>query len=252
MTDFRDVAKELAPRGGWLRDNTSQAYLGALGGTVSDSLALWREGVKARFASTCPADALVHLGDTRQIERAPRETEEAYRVRLRRAFEIHALRGTPGAWAELLAPLGVDADTVYPWNWYEILLGTWWSTLWPAVDSRSGPWGGPHEADDGTTCDEGALCDISGIVDSEVHWIRRQVRRWKWAGAYPVAIWIALGGVYTDIGLTADSGILCDDGPFERAILRLGNVWDQETELFGEPPLKADQPGLYADQGFLE
>jgi len=240
MADFRTVARELAPRGGWLRDPASQAWLGALGGAVSTSQALWRETVKARFASTAPEDALVLIGDTRQIERAPREEAAAYRARLQRCFEIHEKRGTDDAYREALLPLGVAGEDVRPFSWCDVHLGAWWSTVWITVDSRSGPWTSAPLADDGNAADDGTLCDITGLIDTEIHWLRRQIRKWKWAGAFPVAIWVVLSGVYTDLGLIADSGVQADDGPFQSTIIRLGNLWDQEASIYGYPPVKCD------------
>jgi hypothetical protein len=239
MADFRDVARELAPRGGWLRDPASQAWLGAMGGAVSASQALWRETVKARFASTAPEDALVLIGDTRQIERAPRETAAAYRLRLARCFEWHSERTTKDGYRNVLEALGVDPDDCHVWNDYEGGLGQWWSEVWIVADSTAGPWGMPNELDAGLTLDSGLVLDMSGITHDEIAWIRRQFRKVKWAGAYPVAIFAVLEGQALDMGLTLDSGLLLDVDTTV-AVIPIGHVWDQETLLWGTPPAVLD------------
>ena len=252
MTDFRDRAEALAPLGGWLSDPASKAWLRAQGGAVSDTLALWKAGVKQRYASTCGEDNLPNVGDSRQLEQAPGETAAAYRLRLVRAFEIHTDRTTPRAYKHVLEPLGVDPADVYVWAHYEAGIGLWHSQTRVVVDSRSGPFTTAPIADDDILCDSGVLCDITGLVADMVAYIRRNVRKTKWAGAYPVGIWIVLSGdAWADMGLTADSGVLCDSGPFERAIMPLGRVWDQEEMLWGEPPIKCDM-GVTTDWSFYE
>lgn len=246
MADFRDVARELAPRGGWLRDPASQAWLGAMGGAVSASQALWRETVKARFASTAPEDALVLIGDTRQIERAPRETAAAYRLRLARCFEIHTERTTPDAYRNALEPLGVAEADVFVYSHFEVAIGLHWSTVWIVVDSTAGPW---TEAlwDDGGSWDDGGVWDLDGLQDIEVHWLRRTIRKWKWAGAYPVAIWVwTSGDVWDDGGLWDDGGVWTDDAGITTPIL-LGHLWDEQETLYGGEPDKWDDGGVWDD-----
>jgi len=253
MADFRDVARELAPRGGWLRDAASQAWLGAMGGAVSTSQVLWRETVKARFASTAPEDALVLIGDTRQIERAPRETAAAYRARLQRCFELHTERTTPDAYRNALEPLGVEAAQVAVWSDYQDSIlpavpGTpaWWSRVTVVIDARTGPWTAPVW-DAGAVWSEDEVWGIGGMIPTEVAWLRRTIRRWKWAGAFPLAIVIIFGGdVWGLETVWSDSAVWSDD-PAEVAVLPLGRVWGFNEAVYGAPPDQWTESEVWRD-----
>ena len=247
MTDFRHVARELAPRGGWLRDDTSQAWLSGLGGAVSTSLGLWRESVKARFASTAPADALVVIGDTRQLERAPLELEADHRVRLTRAFEIHALGGTKGIYPELLSVLGVSAANVIAWDDWEASgipapPGTdpWWSRAWVVVNSSAGPWTGPLWYDDGSDLwgdSDGGIWAVDGLTIDELQWLRREVRKRKWAGAPLIAMFVILAGDVWGDGSTWSDPIpdAWSDAGGDVVVLQFAHVWGGEEAFYGAP-----------------
>lgn len=248
--DYRDFARKLAPRGLWLRDAVSQSYLGGIGGFVEGNIGIWRETAKMRFALHAPDDALPMIGDARQLERAPRETVEAYRARLRRSFEIHGDRTSPDAYRHALEPLGVAPTDVFPWSWFEAGIGAWWSTVWIVVDATGGtPWGPAYECDAGLFCDTGILCDVSGLNVDEVGFLRRTIRRWKLASAFPVGLWIVLSGQCCDMGLFCDAGLECDDGDDATAIIPLGKVTEQENLLWGAGPPLCDS-GLFCDGVF--
>jgi hypothetical protein len=245
---FRETAQELAPRGLFLRDATSQAYLEALGGAVADTTTLVREGVWARWARTAPDDALVLIGDTRQIEQAPGETKTAYRRRLTEAWEIHQARGTKTAYKNVLEPLGVDPTLVFVWNHYETGVGNWWSNVYVVVDMTLGdPW--TVDLWDDGTWDDGGVWDFDGLLATQVTYIRRTIRKWKWAGAFPVAIWVWLSGDVWDAGDTWDSGVWADAGV--ALPILLGHVWDESELIYGEPPEKWDDGSTW-EEAFLE
>ena len=245
-----NFANGYAPRG-WLDDPTSQAYLAAHGAACLEGFAVWRDTVKVRYASTAPEDALVWIGEARQLERGPTEATADYRLRLARCFEIHEDRTTKDAYRHALEPLGVDPADVYVWNHYEAGVGIHWSTVWIVVDSTAGPWTASPECDDGLTLDAGLVFDISGLTTNMLTYLRRFIRRHKWTGAYPVAIWVVLSGQCFDMGLSADGGLVCDDGTNDTAIIPLGRVWDQETLFWDAAPLKCDG-GATLDNAFFD
>lgn len=248
---FRQFAQQLAPRG-WLDDATSQAYLGAHGDAVSTTLALWVDGVKVRFASTAPEDALPWIGDMRQLERAPRETTDEYRDRLQRCFEIHSERATKNAYRHALEPVNVDPAAVTVWSHYEVGVGEWWSEPSVIVDTRETPWELDMWDGVGAEWDDGGVWDLNGLLWNEVHFFRRMIRRWKWAGDYPVAIWAWLSGEIWDEGSVWDEfdDVWGDVVGVALPIL-LGYTWDQGEWLYGDLPETWDD-GSEWEQAFPE
>lgn len=247
---YRRRARALAPRG-WLDDATSGTYLGAHGAEVGRTFNLWRESVKARYASTAPEDGLYRVGEQRQIERAPEETATAYRARLLRSFEIHSERTTDDGYRNALEPIGVNPAVVHVWNHYEVGVGVHWSLVYIMIDSRDGPFGPAPECDDSEVCDSGILCDVSGLTVNMLTYVRRTIRRYKWAGAYPVGIWIILAGQCCDMSLLCDSSIECDSGTNDTAIIPLGKVTEQENIYWNAGPAKCDG-GVTCDNVFYE
>jgi hypothetical protein len=242
MADFRDRAEALAPLGGWLRDDASKAWLRAQGGAVSDTLALWKAGVKQRYASTCGEDALPLLGDSRQISQAPGETTASHRARLRRAFEIHTDRTTKMAYKHIFEALGFDPAQVTVWSdWEDSLLPAtpgddpWWSRVTVVVDARTGPWSAPVWTDDAVWT-ETEVWGIEGATQAQIQWLRQQIRKTKWAGAYPLAVVFIFGGdVWGLETVWSDSAVWSED-PASVAVLPLGHVWGFNEAVYGAPP----------------
>lgn len=240
---FRETAQELAPRGLFLRDRVSQAYLEALGGAVADTTALVRDGVLARWARTAPDDALALIGDTRQIEQAPGETKTAYRARLADAWDIHSDRGTKDAYRNVLEPLGVDPANVVVWdNWEDDGIppppgdDPWWSRVWIVVDSSPGPWSSPVWVDPATWSDD-EVWGVGDMTVAEIKYIRRLFRKWKWAGAFPTALYLHFGGaMWGDFAAWDEAGHLTWlDTPADVAVIPLAHVWDFNAAIYGAP-----------------
>lgn len=249
---FRDTAPRYAPRGLWLRDDTSRDYLASLGGAVADSLELYRHAVEVRYARTAPDDALPLIGDSRQLERAPGESEADYRLRLPRAFEIHGDRTLADGYRHALEPLGVEPDTVTVYSEHEVGEHDWYSEAFGFVDATGvdapwtlGVWDGV-----GDEWDDGGLWDVDGLTVAQLAFARRMIRRHKWAGAYParLVVW------FTGTLWTPGGAVTWDPAAWHLAgdaiPILLGHTWDEGLEYDGVQDLWDD--GGQWDDNFPE
>jgi hypothetical protein len=82
-----------APR--WLRQGFGEPWLRGIGDAKDEVEVALKDAVKARFPSVCPVDALSRLGGERGIERGPRDTTDAYRARVKGAWDAWEWAGTP-------------------------------------------------------------------------------------------------------------------------------------------------------------
>jgi hypothetical protein len=79
----------------WMKDPGGLAW-SAAHGQFNDELVLrWKQAVAASFPMDCPADALPYLGSEIGIPRSPADSDDDYRVKLRRAWELWPFAGTP-------------------------------------------------------------------------------------------------------------------------------------------------------------
>jgi hypothetical protein len=234
-----NFANGYAPRG-WLDDPTSEAYLAAHGAAALETFGLWRETVKARYASTAPEDALVWIGEARQLARAPAEVTADYRLRLARSFEIHEDRTTKDAYRHALEPLGVDPANVVVWNDHEdtFLPATvpdvqWWSRVIVIVDCRSGPWTAPLWSGSAVWSDE-EVWGIEGMTQIELAFLRSHIRRWKWAGAFP----LGMAFIFDTFDLATEWKALTWVGaPInDVAVMPLGRVWGWNEAVYLSAP----------------
>jgi Phage tail protein (Tail_P2_I) len=92
-----------------LSDTHSQVFLGALGREKDAVLKAVTDAMMCWYVETCPADALVYHGQDRLLPRFPGETLGAYRARLRAAWQIWALAGTPAGIKLVLGQAGWSA-----------------------------------------------------------------------------------------------------------------------------------------------
>ena len=235
---FRDTAPRYAPRGVWLRDDTTRDYLSSLGGAVADSLELYRHAVEVRYARTAPDDALPLIGDNRQLPQAPGETDDDYRLRLPRAFEIHGDRTLADAYRHALEPLGVDPGRVTVYGETEVAEHDWYSEVFVFVDSTGGPWTLGVWDGVGDEWDDGGLWDVDGLTVDQVAFARRHIRKHKWAGAYPARLFATLSGAVWTPGDPWDPAAWHVAGT---AIpILLGHTWDEDLEYSGVQDLWDD------------
>lgn len=81
-TDFTSWYRQLGAAIPWLYGNTNGANEGkSLGALLDNQRILLRDGVKSRFPSYAPADALPHIGGDRQLIQGPNETNDSFITR---------------------------------------------------------------------------------------------------------------------------------------------------------------------------
>ncbi len=92
MPNYRTAQK--STKISWLRDVTSQAWLGEFGGIKDALVARLRAAVTARFPELAPPDALAAIGDERGILRSQADTDAKYGTRLREAWQTWQFAGS--------------------------------------------------------------------------------------------------------------------------------------------------------------
>lgn len=208
---FRNALLESAPS--WLRGPVSDAFLGAIG-TMLDGWAEWGwYAVRARYPEEAPPDALGYIGNDRNLERGPAQTDPGYAAQLRRAFDTWRVAGNAGTVLRQLAayftgiatpPLRAVSDgaiwheyaygppeavtkTVVGTNWdWDGYAGTRWWRGWVILDSTDGPWAIDEWSDDEFWGDGGTWGTTASY--EEVISILRIVRKWKPAHVHNVYV----------------------------------------------------------------
>lgn len=175
---LRDSILKIAVK--WLQGGNNGKLLYTIG-LANDAVIAWAQnGVRARWPSTAPSDALGHIGNDRVIERGPSQVDDGYRAQLRQACDTWRLAGAaatilrqlrayfaPGngppmrvvsdrnVWHEIDQTSGVVTRTkVSPANWiWDSFHGTRWRRGWVIIDARSfitiDLWGDPGDWGDG-------------------------------------------------------------------------------------------------------
>lgn len=199
-----------------LKGPVGQAWQGAHGRFNDALVSLWKAGVTAGFPDECPADALPLLGAEIGIPRSPADTDDTYRAKLRRAWELWPFAGTPlGLLLALEAAgyaagqvvivqqeahaFGLDTDTTKAPGErlvkYALIGGRWTFTssavLWNRFavlfpDSTNLPTGWASAAEPPTTLTTPSLDEVNGLI--------RLINKWKRSAAIFMGIEIAVDG----------------------------------------------------------
>lgn len=244
---------DLAPP--WLqRTPEERATLEALGVSKNELRDRLKQGVKARFASTCPDDALAEVGaDAGGLEQAPGETEAAFRLRLAAPWSFWPTAGTETGIATAMAATGVPAASI------EVLGArsghfhydsTHWSMVWVLVDGTdpdgvnwsvdydwgAAPFGAPGPR--WPTWGDGGLWGML-TTDGEAiaGYLRRCLRKFRSGFEFPAWLWIAVNdgtGTTPPDTLWGCSGTWGDGGDWTdtscaRVRVLVGNTWGQEA-----------------------
>ncbi len=108
----------------WLTGGpNAQKYWAAIGSVFDDQVANLKAAVKCRFPTLAPSDALGFLGDERQLDRGPQETDPGYALRVRGAWETCPRAGTPAGLLLALYYGGFPGAVVVQQNGYAFELG---------------------------------------------------------------------------------------------------------------------------------
>ena len=166
-----------------LAGESGQAYAGVLGREKDAQLERAKDAVRARFPSRAPADALPLLGLNVQLERGPDEPEDAYRARLRDAFNAWRWAGTrKGILEYALAPAGFEnAALITNRQWTPAPPDgqtAKWARFW-AVIAEPHPWeptyiDGTWTVEADTTSTIGSTATLNDVMR-----VRRLLQAWK-------------------------------------------------------------------------
>lgn len=138
MTAFRDyIPGFLAPA--WLLRPKGRALLQAFGSVLDEGLTRARDGVKARFATTAPSDALGDIAFERGLPRGPGESAAAWALRLKQAFEVWSWAGSPYGVLRAMYTAGYKPQLVIGQGLeYELDTST-------GLTESTNNWGGPFD-----------------------------------------------------------------------------------------------------------
>lgn len=205
-TTLRDMIAALSPP--WLLDDeVGRPLMGAFGTVLDEHFDWAKQGVKLAFAGAGDASQLAYIGNDRNIERGPTQTDQGYAAQLTKAFDTWAnaggartilsqlrlyfapsngptIRAVSGnaVWHEINPSTGVVIRTNVGtnWDWGD---NRWWrgwviidgTGRWTLIDWGAFTWG------DGTvwgsSMSEGEARDINNIV-----------KKWKPANVFAQVI----------------------------------------------------------------
>lgn len=136
-------------------------------------------------APTFPADALALIGNERNIERYPAETNDQYRARVKDAWASWSEAGTMRL-AEELDYLGFTAEIkenfTAGWDWDGDSDN--WSRIWIVITEH--PWEPIHFGDSGLYLGSGVIgCDAT---QDEAGTLLRLIRKWKPGHTFPITV----------------------------------------------------------------
>jgi hypothetical protein len=219
---IQDASSEQARRIYDLSNPADVALIGYFGAGLDSETepgtGLLVQAVKERWPNTCSDDALDSVGGTMQILRFPGESHDAYRGRLKVAFDTHSWGGTAVGIADYsLEPycvaLGATAPVVTvledwqgpfaPWT------GGWYSRFLVVI--QGSPWTGLALDSADAVLDDCTLGSTASVA--EIAQVKRQILRIKDAHGLPVKVRAVLdGGPLLDIDAILDSSTLSDTG----------------------------------------
>ena len=151
--DYDDYQVATAPP--WLSDANGTLWNRVLGTVKQAIIEGAKAAVKARFADAAPLDALPHLLEDRGLDPPWRETGNAIRSRIKRAWDTHMMSGTKLGMIQALKDVGYEnvevlerpQDPTLAWWQFEVRL----SPPFPWRDDylADGRWNDPGVWDDG-------------------------------------------------------------------------------------------------------
>lgn len=205
---FRDTIKQLAPP--WLLGDTGTRLLNTFGQMFDNMMLTLKTGLKARFPTYAPDDALGYLGNDKNLEQGPAEPNDNFRTRLRKSIDSNRNRGgartlltqlaayfdgtaTPplrlvirnGTWHEFNWGTGLTAKHIVGtnWDWDGNLRKHWGFIIIDGATLGLAPWTRGSGAKYGDGHVRG-----STATKAQVQTIQRIVQRWKPGRVYVARI----------------------------------------------------------------
>jgi hypothetical protein len=226
-----------------LSDTETVAFGRVLGRLIDTELqggdGLLVQAVKARSAILCPDDALYLVGAARDLERYPGETDDAYRARVTAAFDAHEWAGTAKGIEDQLTAALLGMGAVSPVvtvleNWEGAYAdGADWYSRIAIVIQCGGVWTGGTL---GGTWVLGSTVLGSTATAPDVATMKRVVRKWKDAGAYPGVLRVVLDTSVDVLGIdwTLGTSALADPSSVTEWVMGplFGSTW-----VLGSSPL---------------
>ena len=173
--DYLDSTAAGAPR--WLTKGAGGDWLRAVGVTLDAVVETARQGVKLRFPSFAPPDALAAIGEERLEARATAlvyEDDVAFGERLRTAWSRRKFSGTKTGLVAIFEVFGFGPYSVYD-------LAEWFPSkkwhAWVFLPKASHPWGPGPLVGDGSKVGEGKTVGSSMRV-GQVRNIREVTASW--------------------------------------------------------------------------
>lgn len=118
--NYREYVERLHSGIGWMRGVVAERLSGLLAGVMADFIAeAAREAIYARWPSYAAEDALEELGVNRSLPHLPTQSTASYRLTLRRAFELHRLRGTPRGIGAIMTEYAQPGAPIAAWTLLE-------------------------------------------------------------------------------------------------------------------------------------
>jgi hypothetical protein len=199
VTSFRESLKRiLMPR--WAQGPNASRYLHALGAVIDGVADQFLFGVRARFPSEAPDDALPHLGRDRGIVRGFAEPRAGFEERLRgwiydrkrKGNNYTLMRQLRGYLTGFAVPMAVvnnhgawylqdeDGITDYQFNdnWDWDGEDTFWARFWPILHVPSDLWQIEGDYGDGETWGDGGTWGTTATYD-QIRTLRAIVEEWR-------------------------------------------------------------------------
>lgn len=207
--------------------------------------ALLEEGIKARMPGVGTPEALPYIGNDRQIDRGPSETDASYIERLRGAFDTWRTAGNVrtlleqlrfyfypadllsilavsnrGVWHAIEPVTGVVTKQVPAannWVWDEHEPTRWWRG-WIVIDVTGGKWVPWQVGTSGKVIGDPTLTIGSTATPQEVASVRKIVLKWKPAHVHAMHIVLHMAPAWIDT--TAAPGSPMPVGDFGNPVTR--------------------------------
>lgn len=215
--NYRAYVEQLTAGIQWLRNEWGAKFSGTialLADMVSEGT---NQAIKARFVTsdTFPADALPYVGNNTDLERFIADTDDTYKARLARSFELQSQRGTKQLLEFMLSEAGYPGARVLEDAVFKAFPQPWWSqfVVWFPEGTHTVQIGTATYGD-GTVygaapIGTGTLYGIKGVTAGQIGELRQLILKWKRpASVCRYMLFVIDGNVYGDGSHYGDPGLV--------------------------------------------